>query len=117
MLVDRLSTVKNSFLLSRTSSPICLQTASRYFALTPPEGVEGVPTQTSATSVSSTALAASVVAVIFPSACICVTISGRPSSMIGHSPRFSRSTLASATSTPTTVWPSFARQAQLTAPT
>ena len=82
-----------------------------------PLAAEGVPTQTSEMSVASTASAASVVTRTWPLAATCCISSTMPSSTTGVLPAAMRSSLVRSMSTPTTSWPSRARQASDTAPT
>ncbi len=80
-------------------------------------GREGVPTQTSERSVAATASAADPVARRRPSRTAAANRSPIPSSMIGDSPRPTIATFNGFTSTPTTSWPSAARQAAVVVPT
>ncbi len=82
-----------------------------------PLGAEGVPTQTSESSVFSTASRVSRVTSTRPLAATWAIRSIMPSSTTGVLPAAIRSSFAWSTSTPTTRWPSRARHARETAPT
>ena len=77
----------------------------------------GVPTQMIEICVAATAAPTSAVALSRPVARMSDTSSRIPSSMIVDWPALIRPTFVALTSTPTTVWPSFARHAADTQPT
>ena len=82
-----------------------------------PFGADGVPTQISETSVASTACRVSRLTETRPLATVSAISCTIPSSTTGVRPAAIRSSFAWSTSTPTTRWPSRARQASETAPT
>src|SRR4030095_13580315 len=82
-----------------------------------PLGAEGVPTQRSEISLSSTAARVSRVTETRPLATTCVMRSTMPSSTTGVFPAEMRSSLAWSTLAPVTRWPSRGRHASDTAPT
>ncbi len=86
----------------RSARPICSATRSRKVVDRLPLGADGVPTQTSDSSVAATASAASVVARSAPRAVVSAISSPMRSSTMGACSPLMRSTLAGLTSTPTT---------------
>src|SRR5262250_1610989 len=77
----------------------------------------GVPTQISEMSDSAIACSLEVVARRRPEPTTSRKRSGRPGSTIGDVAALIIATFSALTSTPTTVWPAFARQAAVTHPT
>ena len=97
--------------------PMSPATRRRYVRSRLPLPLLGVPTQTKARSVSLTAASQSVVARRRPARTPSSMSSPSPASITGGWPWFNRSVLTGFVSTPTTRWPSAARQAAETAPT
>ena len=101
----------------RMACPMSPATRRRFVRSRLPLPLLGVPTHTRPMSVPATAASQSVVARKRPTRTPSSMSSPRPASTTGAWPWFSRSTLTGLVSTPTTVWPSAARQAAETAPT
>ena len=114
--VDRRMTVKG-VVLPLNARPISATTVRMWSSSMLPSARLGVPTQIKAASDCSTAATESSVASSLPEATPEAIRSSSPGSRIGARPELKISTFSRLESTPTTSWPSSARQADVTDPT